>query len=86
MADPKVKEDLLNILMRSHLHAIAFSADIAKMYRQVQLNHLDHDFRRFVRRKSPEEEIQDYRMKTVTLGVASLANYALRVLVQLANE
>lgn len=72
--------------MRSYLHATAFSADTAKMYRQVQVSQLDRDFHRFVRRTSPEEEMEDYRMKTVTFGVASLACHAQRVLVQLGNE
>ena len=86
MVGPKVQQDLIDILMRFRLHPVSFSADIAKMYRQVSLNQCDRDLHRFVWRKDPTEEIKDYRMTTVTFGVASSAYHAQRVLTKLADD
>ena len=60
------------------------------MYSQVPVNQLGRDFQRFVQRTSPEEEIQDYRMKTVTFSVACILIWLVMnkefLIVQLANE
>ena len=86
MVGPKVQEDLVNILMRFRLHPVCFSADIAKMYRQVILHPKDWDFHRFLWRESPSQDVQEYRMSTVTFGVASSAYHAQRVLSNLADD
>lgn len=33
MIGPRLQDDLINIIIRCHKHKIAFTADIAKMYR-----------------------------------------------------
>ena len=86
MIGPKVQDDLFDILMRFRIHPIAFSADIAKMYRQVELNVHDRNFHRFLWREDPSEIVREYRMTRVTFGVASSAYHAQRVLVKLAND
>ena len=58
---PKVQEDLVNILIRFRLHPASFSADIAKMYRQVILHPHDRNFHRFLWRESPIQDVQEYR-------------------------
>lgn len=86
MIGPKVQDDLFDILLRFRTHSIALSADIAKMYRQVKLCEADKDYHRFLWRKSPNDEIKDYRMRVVTFGVASSPHHAQRVLKQLACD
>ncbi|KAH0817974.1 hypothetical protein GEV33_004817 [Tenebrio molitor] len=43
---PKLQEDLFHILLRFRKHAIAFSADIEKMYFQVEVHPEHRDFQR----------------------------------------
>jgi len=86
MVGPKVQEDLVNILMRFRLHHVCFSADIAKLYRPVILHPKDPDFHRFLWREDPPLNVQEYRMTTVTFGVASSAYHAQRVLIKLADD
>ena len=46
LVGPKVQEDLSNILLRFRFFKVAMSADIAKMYRQVELCKEDKDYHR----------------------------------------
>lgn len=72
--------------MRFRLHPLCFSADIAKMYRQVILHPKDRDFHCILWREDPTLDVQEYRMTTVTFGVASSAYHAQRVLIKLADD
>ena len=86
MVGPKVQEDILDILIRFRLHPVAFSGDVAKMYRQLMLAEDDRDYHRFLWRKEPEHPIREYRMRTVTFGVASSAHHAQKVLLRIADD
>ena len=86
MVGPKVQDDLLDILTRFRIHPVAFSADIAKMYRQVSLHPKDRNFHRFLWRTEETQKVEEYRMTTVTFGVASSAYQAQRVLLELVND
>ena len=46
LVGPQLQKDLFGILIRFRFHQVALSADIAKMYRQVQLDDEDKDFHR----------------------------------------
>ena len=48
MVGPKIQKDLFRILIRFRMHPVALSADIAKMYRQVQLDKEDKDYHRLL--------------------------------------
>lgn len=63
-----------------------FTADIAKMYRQIFVNEDDQDLQRILWRKSPIDEIKQYKLKTVTYGTASAPYLAIRTLKQLALD
>ena len=43
LVGPKIQKDLFSILVRFRMYPVALSADIAKMYRQVQLDAEDED-------------------------------------------
>ena len=64
-----MQNDLFTILNRFRFRVVALSADIAKMYRQVELDSPDKDFHRLHWRNSKNEEIQHLRMKRVTYGI-----------------
>ena len=85
MVCPTIQESIFNILARFRLHKMAFSTDIEKMYLQVKRREKDRDFHRFLMRDD-KGRIQDYRMTSVTFGVASSARHAQRSILQLALD
>ena len=74
---------LTTILNRFRMHAIAVSADISKMFREIVLQSSERDYHRFIQRNS-NGELTDWRMKRLTFGVASSPFVATQVLRQLA--
>ena len=71
MVGPKLQDDIFDILIRFRFFKIRMSADVAKMYRQVELNEKHRDYHRLLWRFGPNEDVQTYRMTRVTYGVAS---------------
>ena len=86
MVGPVVQNDLFTILKRFRFQLIALSADIAKMYRQVELDDPDKDFHLLLWRNSKDEEIKHLRMKRVTYGNASSAFHSTRCSKEVANR
>ncbi|XP_059221542.1 uncharacterized protein LOC131996109 [Stomoxys calcitrans] len=56
------------------------------MYRQILVNPDHVPYQRILYRASPDEDIQDYQLKTVTFGVNCAPYLALRTLQQLAED
>ena len=86
LVGPKCQDDLFNILIRFRIFKIGMSADVAKMYRQVELSLEDRDLHRILWRKNPNEPILTYRMTRVTYGVASSSFHAIRSLLDCAKS
>ena len=84
MVGSVVQNDLFTILYRFRFQVITLSADIAKMYRQVELDKHDQDFHRLLWRNTKEKVIQHLRMKRVTYGIASSAFHSTRCLKDIA--
>lgn len=82
----KLHKDINEVLLKFRLHKIVFTADIKMMYRFIQIRPEDRDFQRILWRYSPKDPVQDYRLCTVTFGVASAPFLALRTLRQLAID
>ncbi|XP_054719215.1 uncharacterized protein LOC129228558 [Uloborus diversus] len=83
---PKLQTDLFSHLIKFRTHKIAFSADIEKMFRQINMSEEHSDYQRILWRFSPDEPIEDYRLKTFTYGTASASFLAIRTLKQLAHD
>ena len=66
-----VQQDLYSIVLRFRTHQVCFTADIAKMYRQIVVRPRDRDLQRILWRYSSDEPIQEYRLTTVTYGTSS---------------
>jgi hypothetical protein len=81
-----VQPDLYSIVLRFRTHQVRFTADIAKMYRQIIVHPQDRDLQRILWRYSPEEPIQEYRLTTVTYRTASAPFLATRCLKKLADD
>lgn len=86
LVGPTIQDELFSILLRFRSHRYVLSADITKMYRQIQVNPLDRDFQRILWRENTTEEIETYRLTTVTYGTSSAPFLAIRSLRQLAYD
>jgi hypothetical protein len=86
MVGPVIQDNLVDIVMRFRCHPVAFTADIAKMYRQILVTPEDANLQRILWRKSPADPIVEYRLLTVTYGTAAAPFIATRVLQQLAED
>ncbi|XP_025406355.1 uncharacterized protein LOC112680475, partial [Sipha flava] len=83
---PKVQPDLLAILLRFRMHAVVMTSDIVKMYRQILIHPDDRALQRIWYRKCPEQELQEFELRTVTYGTKAASFLSTRCLVQLAVE
>jgi hypothetical protein len=86
MVGPTLQDNLVDIVTRFRLNPIAFTADIAKMYRQIRVSSGDADLQRILWRNSPSDPVQEFRLETVTYGTASAPYLAVKVLHQLADD
>jgi len=62
------------------------TADISKIYRQIQVHPEDYNLQRILWRRSSDEPLRQYQLVTVTCGTASALFLATRCLNQLASE
>jgi len=56
---PTVQQDLYSLILRFRTHKVCFTADIAKMYRQINVHPQDRDLQRMQWRYSSDEPIQE---------------------------
>ena len=73
LTGPNLLPALADVLTRWRRHRYVFVADVQMMYRQIQLHPDDRDLQRILWEE--EGEIREYRLNTVTYGLAS-APYA----------
>ncbi|XP_053956247.1 uncharacterized protein LOC128861894 [Anastrepha ludens] len=81
-----IQDSLINIILRFRRYAIAITADVEKMFRQVLVAAQDRDFQRILWRESPSEEVITYRLSTVTYGMACSPHNAIRAMHQCAYD
>ncbi|XP_029164171.1 uncharacterized protein LOC114935491 [Nylanderia fulva] len=82
---PKLQLDLQSVLLRWRQHKYVYSADIAKMYRQILVDSRDRDYQRILW-IDENSNIQEHQLLTVTYGTASAPFLALRVINQLNDD
>lgn len=80
LVGPVVQDDLFSVLIRFRMHSIVFTADIIKMYRQIQVHHENTSLQSILWRSSPHQEIKIYELNTVTYGTAAAPYLATRTL------
>ncbi len=85
LSRPNLYSHIEDILLMFRLHPIAFSADISKMFREIQLHSPERDLHWFLTRDS-SGNIQDCRMTRLTFGVKSSPFLATSVLLHLAGS
>ncbi|XP_052747145.1 interaptin-like [Bicyclus anynana] len=68
------------------LKKVSLSADICKMYRQIDIERSQRPYQHIVWRYSQDQPVQVYELNTVTYGVASSPYLAIKVLHTLADD
>ncbi|KAF2895031.1 hypothetical protein ILUMI_11143 [Ignelater luminosus] len=66
LVGPNIQDDLFAILIRFRRHTYVINADIAKMYRQINVEDSQRDLQRILWREDPNQELAHYRVNTVT--------------------
>ncbi|GFW34715.1 DUF1758 domain-containing protein [Trichonephila clavipes] len=82
----KLQSDIFLTLLKFRFFPIAFSADIAKMYRQILISQDDACFQQIFWMKSPEEPLVIFKLNTVTYGTSCAQFLAIRTLKQLCED
>ncbi|XP_031346826.1 uncharacterized protein LOC116173472 [Photinus pyralis] len=83
---PRLQEELADILVRWRKHPVAFTADIQKMYRQINIHEDDQPLQTILWRFNQHQPIQEYQLTTVTYGTTAAPYLATRTLQQLAKD
>lgn len=83
---PKLQTDLRDILLRSRIYKYIFTADIVKMYRQILIRPEDRLYQHIFWRDSPDDEIQEYQLCTITYGLNCAPYLAIRCLHELDKQ
>ena len=86
LVGPTLYPSLVSIMLKFRTYPIAITADISKMYREVELAVKDRDVHRFLWRSTPEGPILEFRMTRVTFGVSASPYLAVRTLQQCAED
>lgn len=82
----KLQPDLALLLLGFRFNRIAMTADIKKMYRQIEVYPDDRKYQKIFWRDSPEDELLSYELNTVTYGQAAAPHCAVRALQQCAID
>lgn len=86
MVGPTLQKDLFDLIIRFRTFKYVLSADITKMYRMIKIHKDDQDMQRILWRKSSKDELEEYRLTTVTYGTASAPYLAIKALRSLAKD
>ena len=78
LLEPKLQDDLCNILVQFRFLKVALSAYVAKKYQQVELDKANRDSHRILWRFIAEGPLETFRMTRVTYGVASSSYHSMR--------
>ncbi|XP_045491084.1 uncharacterized protein LOC123690968 [Colias croceus] len=86
MVGPNVQDSLFSILVRARQHKFILTGDIAKMYRQVQIESSGQNLQLILWREDESQPIKTLRLSTVTYGTASASYLSTRCLWQVGQE
>ncbi|XP_025991647.2 uncharacterized protein LOC113004001 [Solenopsis invicta] len=86
LVGPNLLPPLADVLLRWRLHRYVLATDVEKMYRQILVHPEDGDLQRILWRYSARDEVAEFRLNTVTYGLACAPFLAMRTLRQLADD
>lgn len=84
--EPKLQTDIRDILLWNRLEKYIFTVDIVVMYRQILMKPEDRLYQHILWRNSPDEEIKEFELLTVTYWVNSAPYLAIRCLHELEAQ
>lgn len=76
---PKLQTDVLALLIKFRIGAVALTADVKQMFRQIWIHPTQRDYQRIVWHFSEEEPVADYRLRTVWYYAFPISRYTLLV-------
>lgn len=85
LAGPNLQEKLETIIMRFRFHRFVLSADIKKMFRQIQMNDEDLKYHKIFWRFNRNDPLREYVLTTVTFGMKSSPFIACQTMLYLAD-
>eukprot|EP00102_Acyrthosiphon_pisum_P020672 XP_016657882.1 PREDICTED: uncharacterized protein LOC107883053 [Acyrthosiphon pisum] len=85
LVGPKLQQDIVDVLVGFRVNKVAFTTDICKMYRQIEVLPQYRGYQYILWRESPQVAVKEYTLNTVTYGVNSAPYLALRVLRYIAD-
>ncbi|XP_070529844.1 uncharacterized protein [Cardiocondyla obscurior] len=85
-AGPKLQTELPAILLQWRQFQFVYTADIAKMFRQILIDESDLDYQRILWQPNGSDSVCEFQLLTVTYGMKSAPFLALRVLQCLADD
>ncbi|XP_076660078.1 uncharacterized protein LOC143363366 [Halictus rubicundus] len=85
-AGPKLQNDLAAVILRWRKFRFVYTADIAKMYRQILIDERDVDYQRILWQPALSASCREYQLLTVTYGMTCAPYLALRVLQRLNED
>lgn len=83
---PPLQQEIRDLVTRWRQHKFCLVADIQQMYRQILISQQDIDYQRIMWRETPNEDIKEYRLLTVTYGTSCAPYLAIKTLHQLADD
>ncbi|XP_036329865.1 uncharacterized protein LOC118742006 [Rhagoletis pomonella] len=83
---PILQDDLLAIVLRFRCYKYAITADVTKMYLQAWVSEEDSFYQCILWRPTPNEDIEVYRLLTITYGTASAPYLATRCVKALGEQ
>lgn len=86
LVGPTLQSDLTSIVLRWRKHKYVYTADIEKMFRQINVDAADQKYQCILWRQHPDEDIKTYKLTTVTYGTASASYLAIKTTQQLADD
>lgn len=86
MVGPNVQDSLFSILIRARQYRYILSADIEKMYRQVQVHPDDRKLQLILWREDESQPIKTLQLNTLTYGTASASYLSTKCLSLLGDE
>lgn len=81
----KLQQDIIDVLTRFRIHPYAFTADICKMYRQIQVLPEYRKYQHILWWSSPHDQLVEYQLNTVTYAVMCAPFLAIRALQSIAE-
>ncbi|XP_073831041.1 uncharacterized protein [Musca autumnalis] len=84
--DILLTRDIFDIITKWRSWRFVISADVEKMFRQINIAEEDQDYQYILWRNSRSEPVQQYKLTTVTYGTASAPFLAVRTLIEIGNR